>query len=74
MEWFLLAYIVGTGFGLWVGYNKGMSDGVSIGVTSSVENLIDNGYLKTKRLANGEMEILRHDEDVDNIHELQGRD
>lgn len=74
MEWFLLAYVVGTIFGIWVGYNRGFTTGITIGVTSSVENLIDNGYLKTKKMFNGEIEIIRYDEDDDSLHELQGRD
>tara|TARA_B110000240_G_scaffold163208_1_gene183074 strand:- start:668 stop:850 length:183 start_codon:yes stop_codon:yes gene_type:complete len=47
------AYIVGTLFGLWVGYRRG----VYVGTEHSVDQLVKDGYLKTR----GE-EILRYNE------------
>jgi hypothetical protein len=53
--WLLLAYIVGTGFGLWVSFQR------AVGVT--IDSLIENGYLKTRKGLDGELEILKHNEE-----------
>lgn len=53
--WLLLAYAVGTAFGM-----KLRMDGV-IGTT--IDSLIANGYLKHRKKPDGEIEVLKHDED-----------
>ena len=53
-----IAYTVGTLFGLYVG-NKIIT---TIVVERTVDNLIDNGYIKTKKNADGETELLRYNE------------
>lgn len=53
--WLLLAYIVGTGFGLWMSFQR------AVGVT--IDSLVENGYLKHRKNADGEIEILKHNED-----------
>ena len=53
-----IAYTVGTLFGLYVG-NKIIT---TIVVERTVDNLIDNGYIKTKKNAAGETELLRYNE------------
>lgn len=42
--WLFLTYTIGTFFGLWVGYRKGILKGTE----SSIDTLIKNGYIKTK--------------------------
>ena len=51
--WLFLSYVVGTLFGLWVGYHRGVWKGTE----NSIDNLIKRGYLKTR----GD-EILKHNE------------
>jgi DNA-binding MarR family transcriptional regulator len=53
--WLLFAYIVGTLFGLWY-KQKGT-------VEKTIDSLIDNGYLKHRKDAKGEIEILKYNED-----------
>ena len=53
-----IAYTVGTLFGLYFG-NKIIT---TIVVERTVDNLIDNGYIKTKKNAAGETELLRYNE------------
>ena len=52
--WLALAYIVGTLFGLRVNMN-GM-----IGAT--IDSLIEQGYLRTRKTNDGEIEILKNNE------------
>tara|TARA_B100001057_G_C22703223_1_gene892660 strand:- start:371 stop:553 length:183 start_codon:yes stop_codon:yes gene_type:complete len=40
----LLAYIVGTVFGWWIGRSSGMRQGIA----DTVDNLIEQGFLKWK--------------------------
>lgn len=51
--WLFLSYVVGTLFGLWVGYHRGVWKGTE----NSIDNLIKRGYLKTR----GD-EILKYNE------------
>jgi hypothetical protein len=53
--WLLLAYSVGTAFGLWINTKRV--------VASTIDSLIENGYLKHRKDANGDIEILKHNED-----------
>ena len=53
--WLLLAYVIGTLFGMNLSF-KG-----AIGRT--IDSLIENGYLKHRKNANGEIEILKHNEE-----------
>jgi len=53
--WLLLAYVAGTVFGLW--YRQRGT------VEKTIDSLIDNGYLKHRKDANGEIEILKYNED-----------
>ena len=53
--WLLLAYIAGTGIGMWWNFNRA--------VEVTIDSLIAKGYLKHRKDANGEIEILKHNED-----------
>jgi len=53
--WLLLAYVVGTAFGMWVSFQN------AIGKT--IDSLIEQGYLKTRKKGDGEVEILKYNED-----------
>ena len=55
MGWLLLAYVAGTLFGLWTKQQK------TIGLT--IDSLIEKGYLKHRKDANGDIEILKYNED-----------
>lgn len=49
--WLFFAYVAGTGFGLWVKSNH------TIEVT--IDTLIKNGYLKSRKNDKGEEEIIK---------------
>lgn len=53
--WLFLAYVVGTGFGLWINFK--------LAVGTTIDSLVENGYLKHRKNAEGEIEILKHNED-----------
>jgi len=53
--WLLLAYAVGTAFGLYVNFQRA--------VGSTIDSLLENGYLKHRKNADGEIEILKHNEE-----------
>ena len=54
----LLAYTIGTGFGFYLGLQAGHKKGI----IDTIDNLIEQGYLKYKGVKNNP-EILKHDED-----------
>lgn len=54
-EWILIAYVVGTAFGLFTQNFRGQWI-----VEKTIDNLIENGYLKHRKDANGEIEILKY--------------
>lgn len=56
--WLFLAYVVGTLFGMYVGWQ---AFGQKI-VEMTIDSLIENGFLKTRENADGEIEILKHNE------------
>ena len=53
--WLLLAYIAGTGIGMWWNFKRA--------VEITIDSLIAKGYLKHRKDANGEIEILKYNED-----------
>jgi hypothetical protein len=53
--WYGFAYLVGTGFGFWIGHNYG----VAKGVTFTLATLVEGGYLKTRTLADGELDLIK---------------
>ena len=53
--WLILAYVIGTGFGMWVNFQKVIG--------STIDNLIENGYLRHRKMPDGEIEILKYDEE-----------
>ena len=55
-----IAYILGTAFGLYVGFASNHKRVVE----KTVDNLINQKYIKTRKLADGEVEILRYDEEA----------
>ena len=54
-----IAYSVGTLFGLYIGAKMNT---LRI-VERTVDDLINKRYIKTKRMPDGELELLRYDED-----------
>ena len=52
--WYAIAYIVGTGFGFWIGHNYGISKGVAL----TLATLVDGGYVKT-RTVDGELDLIK---------------
>jgi len=52
--WYAIAYIVGTGFGCWIGHNYGISKGVAL----TLATLVDGGYVKT-RTVDGELDLIK---------------
>lgn len=57
--WLLVAYATGTGFGLFISWHQ---FGERI-VESTIDSLIDNGFLRTRKDANGQIEILKYNEE-----------
>ena len=57
--WLFGAYIVGTGFGLAVGYFSGLRASVD----KMISALIQKDFLKTRELPDGSIEILKHYEE-----------
>jgi len=53
--WLLLAYTAGTLFGMWVKFYRV--------IESTIDSLVENGYLKYRRKSDGEIEILKINED-----------
>ena len=56
MGWLALAYIIGTAYGWLMKPNKTV-------VEKTIDSLIANGYLKHRKDAKGEIEILKYNED-----------
>ena len=52
--WYGLAYVLGTGFGFWIGSRYGMGKGVLL----TLETLVEGGYVKT-RTVNGELDLIK---------------
>ena len=57
--WLLFAYTVGTLFGLFFNFQSATKRATEI----TIDRLIDNGYLKHRKDAKGEIEILKYNED-----------
>ena len=57
--WLLFAYAVGTGFGYVLGKTSSIKNVAEV----TVDSLIENGYLKTRRNEKGELEILKYNEE-----------
>tara|TARA_B100000902_G_C27176930_1_gene846864 strand:+ start:769 stop:954 length:186 start_codon:yes stop_codon:yes gene_type:complete len=53
-----LAYVLGTAFGFYWGLARGQRQGI----VDTIDNLIEQGYLKYKGVKSNP-EIMRHDED-----------
>ena len=53
--WLLLAYVIGTGFGMFVNFQRV--------IETTIDSLIENGYLKTRQKSDGEIEILKYNEE-----------
>ena len=52
-----LAYVIGTGFGYWVGRGSGRLRGIE----DAIDNLIEQGYLKYRGTKNNP-DLIKHDE------------
>ena len=52
--WLFFAYTVGTVFGMWLKFRHV--------IDMTIDSLIDNGYLKHRRKEDGEIEILKYNE------------
>jgi hypothetical protein len=57
--WLFLAYVIGTAYGYFLGKTSSIKNVAEV----TIDSLIANGYLKTRRGANGELEILKHNEE-----------
>lgn len=57
--WLFLAYAVGTIFGIAAGY----STGAKTSVQRIIDALIQKEFLKTRKLPDGSIEILKHYEE-----------
>ena len=53
-----ISYVLGTGFGFYWGVARGRNEGI----VSTIDRLIEQGYLKYRGMKNNP-EILKHDED-----------
>jgi len=57
--WFLGAYIVGTGFGYVVGKTSSIRDVAAL----TIDHLIEGGYLKYRLDKDGEIELVKLNEE-----------
>lgn len=57
--WFLLAYTAGTAFGWYLGFSKNIKDVTEL----VIDSLIEGGYLRHRTKSDGEIEILKINED-----------
>lgn len=57
MEMILIPYVVGTAIGIWFGFKFGVKKGADL----SVSMLMAEGFLKYKKLKNGEIEFVKAD-------------
>ena len=55
LYWYVSAYIVGTV----MGYYFGRQSGIGLGILTTVATLIEGGYLKTRKLPDGELDIIQ---------------
>ena len=55
LYWYVGAYIVGTVMGFWFGRNHG----ISLGILTAVATLIEGGYVKTRKLPDGELDLIK---------------
>jgi len=53
--WFGLAYLVGTGFGFWIGSRYGIGKGIAV----TLEVLVEGGYVKSRTDENGDLDLLK---------------
>ena len=57
--WLFVAYSVGTAFGVVITLRAKMENIIG----STIDSLIDQGYLRARKDSNGDIEILKHNED-----------
>lgn len=57
--WIFITYCLGTAMGAYFGFQ--IANKQVVGRT--IDNLIKSGYLRSRRLPNGEEEILKHGEE-----------
>jgi|TARA_B110000977_G_scaffold33464_1_gene44594 hypothetical protein len=55
MMWMFGTYCLGTAVGIYFGYNKANTTAIE----KTIDNLIENGYLRAKKLPNGDVDILK---------------
>ena len=55
LYWYVGAYVVGTAMGFFFGHKYG----VSLGVLNTLSILVEGGYLKTRKLPDGELDIIK---------------
>jgi len=53
--WYVIAYVIGTGFGYFAGRKIGVANGVLVTITM----LIENGFLKTRQDENGDIDLIK---------------
>lgn len=49
----IVAYIIGTVFGMWVGYNQG----VTTGIVKTMDHLVEGNFIKTQIDEDGQLLI-----------------
>lgn len=59
--WLLAAYVLGTGCGWYMAYRKSYAAAIDV----TIDNLINQGYVKHRRRRDGEIEIIKWNEDFD---------
>ena len=56
-----VAYIVGTGFGFYVGFNKGIRKGTS----GTIDMLMDSNFLLYKHMPDGEIMFIKPEQPLE---------
>lgn len=60
--WLLIAYAVGTLFGI-LKASRNVDAGTSIIIEATIDRLIKDGYVKARVDKNGEIELVKYNED-----------
>lgn len=58
---FAIVYVVGTAFGIWVGFKSGVKKGADV----TIETLMISKFLLFKRHSDGEIEFIRPEDSAE---------
>ena len=61
-DWMMLMfYVAGTVFGIWIG-RRTSHERIEMAIENTIDTLIENNFVKWKRNADGDVELIKLDE------------